>query len=114
MLNQNVLDELISDLKVNYKGIIKQLRLEHCMDDQGDYISLMMIELYKSRRHKGYGSTIMSEIINIADHHNVRIKLWVTDVFGTNFKALYYFYHKHNFFLIKNENDGNMIYYPCN
>jgi N-acetylglutamate synthase-like GNAT family acetyltransferase len=112
-LNQNVLDNLISYLKKDkYKSIIKELKLEHCTDDSGDYICLTCIKIKKYQQCKGYGSVIMSEIIKFADEHNVRIILYATNIFGSELKRLYEFYRKFGFVLIKKDNDGQMLYYP--
>lgn len=116
-LNQNVLDEFISYLKTKYKNIIHQITLEHCTDDYGDYINLILIKIKKSQRRKGYGSAIMYELCAIADSHNVRVKLYAVNIYGTDLKALYAFYGKHGFVLIKNDiliknSMDEMIYYP--
>lgn len=112
-LNQNVLDELISYLKKDkYKNKIQDLKLEHCTDEHGEYIYLVCVKIKKSQKQKGYGSAVMSDIIQFADNHNVRIKLWVTNIFGSDLKRLYEFYEKHGFILFKDFNDGHMIYYP--
>ena len=114
-LNQVVLDEYVSYLKKNkYKNLIQDLKLEHCTDDSGDYIYLVKILIKKSQRRKGYGNAVLGEIIQLSDKYNVRIRLYVTDIYGTNLNALYEFYKKHGFFLIKTENDGHMIYLPKN
>ena len=113
VLNQNVLDDFISYLKKDkYKNKIQDLKLEYCTDEFGDYIYLVLIKIKKSQQKNGYGSAIMDDIVQLADKHNVRIRLWVTDIFGTPLKVLYGFYKKHGFVLIKNDNDGHMIYYP--
>jgi GNAT superfamily N-acetyltransferase len=117
MLNQNVLDDHISYLKkIKFKNLIQELRLEYCTDDDGNYIYLVCIKIKKSQQKRGYGNAVLDEIVQLADKHNVRVRLWVTDIFGTNLKVLYEFYKKHGFVLIKNDNDGHMIYYPkkCN
>jgi GNAT superfamily N-acetyltransferase len=117
MLNQNVLDDHISYLKkIKYKNLIQELRLEYCTDDDGDYLYLVCIKIKKSQQKRGYGNAILDEIVQLADKHNVRVRLWVTDIFGTNLKVLYEYYKKHGFVLIKNDNDGHMIYFPkkCN
>jgi GNAT superfamily N-acetyltransferase len=117
VLNQNVLDERISYLKtIRYKNKIQDLKLEHCTDEDGEYIYLVCIKVKKSQQKKGYGNAVLDEIVQLADNHNVRIKLWVTDVFGTSLKVLYEYYKKHGFILIKTNNDGHMIYFPrkCN
>ncbi len=114
MLNQNVLDEFIFYLKKNkYKNIIQELKLEYCTDEEGvGYIYLVCIKIKKSQREKGYGSTIMSKIIKLADQHNVQIHLYATNIFGSDLRRLYGFYRKQGFVLIKKANDGHMIYYP--
>jgi len=112
-LNQVVLDEYVSYLKKNkYKNLIQDLKLEHCTDDNGDFIYLVKILIKKSQRRKGYGNAVLGEIIQLSDKYNVRIRLYVTDIYGTNLNALYEFYKKHGFILIKNDNDRYMLYYP--
>lgn len=113
MLNQKILDDFIFYLKkVKFKNILQELNLEYCTDDQGDYIYLLLIKIKKSQRNKGYGGVILDSIVQLADEHNVRIRLYVTDIYGTELKVLYEFYKKHGFFLIKNNNDGHMLYKP--
>jgi GNAT superfamily N-acetyltransferase len=113
ILNQNVLNQFrLFLIKTKYKNVLKELTLEHCTDDDGMYIMLNCIQIKKSQRNKGYGSAVMSEIVQYADSHNVRIRLYVTDLFGSDLKQLYEFYRKHGFVLIKTDNDGHMIYYP--
>lgn len=112
MINQNVLDEHISYLKTKYKNKIQDLKLEHCTDEYGDYIYLVCIKIKKSQKLKGYGTAVLSEIIDLADNHNVRIILYATNIFGADLNRLYTFYIRHGFVLIKKDNDGKMIYQP--
>ena len=113
VLNQNALNQLrLFLIKNKYKNVLKELTLEHCTDDTGELIQINCIQIKKSQRSKGYGSAVMSEIVQLADNHNVRIRLYATDIFGAELKRLYGFYEKHGFVLIKNDNDGHMIYYP--
>lgn len=112
-LTQNVLDNLISYLKKDkFKNILQELKLEHCTDENGDYIYLVCIKIKKSQQCKGYGSVVMSEIVRLADDNNVRIVLYATNVFGSELKRLYGFYRKLGFVLIKKNNDGRMVYFP--
>lgn len=112
-LNQAVLDEQIFYLKkTKYKNLIQDLRLEYCTDNDGNYIYLVCIKIKKSQQKKGYGNAVLHEIVQLADKHNVRIRLWATDIFGTELKVLYELYKKHGFVLIKNDSDGHMVYFP--
>jgi len=111
-LNQNVLDSFVSYLKKKHKNILQDLLLEECTDEQGMYVKLNLIKIKKSQRHKGYGSSVMYELCAFADLYNVRIKLYATNLYGSDLKALYAFYGKHSFVLIKNDNIGEMLYYP--
>ncbi len=112
-LNQTILDDFVFYLKnVKYKNKIQELILEHCSDEIGDYIYLIRIAVKKSQQKKGYGSAIISDIVQLANKYNVRIKLWISDIFGVNLNVLYEFYKKNGFFLIKNKIDGYMIYIP--
>lgn len=111
-LNQNVLDESVSYLKKKYKNIIQDYNLFAEIDDDGMYIKLNLIKIKKSQRGKGYGSLVMYELCALADLYHVRVKLYCTNLYGSDLKALYAFYGKHGFVLIKNENIGEMLYYP--
>lgn len=111
-LNQQILDEYVLYLKKEkYKNKIQELKLEYCTDDR-NYIYLVKILIKKSQRKKGYGNAIISDIVQLADKYNVRIKLYMTNIYGMDLKVLYEFYKKHGFILIKNDNDGYMLYYP--
>lgn len=112
-LNQIVLDERSSYLKkIKYKNIISDLKLEYCTDEDGEYIYLVCIKIKKSQQLKGYGAAVMSEVQQLADKYNVRIRLYATNIFGAELKRLYGFYRKLGFVLIKKCNDGEMLYYP--
>jgi ribosomal protein S18 acetylase RimI-like enzyme len=111
-LNQ-VLDDRCSYLKkIKYKNILQELKLKHCTDEHGDYIHLVCIKIKKSQKEKGYGTAVLSEVIKLADNHNVRIILYATNIYGSDLKRLYGFYIKHGFVFLKKENDGKMIYLP--
>ena len=113
-LNQNVLNDFQTFLiKNKYKNKIQELKLEHCTDEQGDYINLNVIRVKTSQQNKGYGMSVMSDIIQLADSHNVRIKLFATNLWGADLKRLYGFYEKQGFVRIKNKIDiGKLIYFP--
>ena len=114
-MNQNVLNDFTKVLiKTKYKNKIQELKLEHCTDADGNYINLNVIRVKTSQQNKGYGNSIMNDIVLLADSHNVRIRLFATNLFGAELKRLYAFYKKHGFVLIKSEEDvniGHMIYY---
>jgi ribosomal protein S18 acetylase RimI-like enzyme len=112
MLNQNVLDEYISYLKTKYKNKLQELKLEYCTDTDGEYIYLVCIKIKKQYKERGYGSLIMSEVIELSNKHNVRIRLYCTNIFGADLKRLYGFYQRLGFVLIKNDEIGEMLYCP--
>jgi GNAT superfamily N-acetyltransferase len=114
-LNQNVLNEFVDVLiKTRYKNKIQELKLEYCTDVDGNYISLNVLRIKKSQQNKGYGSMVTGDIVYLADLFNVHIKLFATNLWGADQKRLYRFYEKNGFVLIKNDNDGHMIYYSKN
>lgn len=114
-INQTILDDFTFNLKkVKYKNKIQDLKLELCNDKNGEYIYLALIKIKKNIRCNGYGSLIMSELINLANIYNIRIILYASDLYCSDLNRLYEFYIKHGFFLIKKENDGQMIYNPKN
>ena len=111
-MEEIVLLDFQTFLNKNNKNVLHELKLEHCTDEQGEYINLNVLRIKKNQKNKGYGSLILGEIVQFADNENVRIKLLATNLWGSEIKRLYEFYKKHGFVLIKNENDGKMIYYP--
>lgn len=114
-LNQNVLNDYAKVLiKTRYENKIQELKLEHCTDEEGDFINFNVLRIKKSQQNMGYGSMIMSDITYLADLFNVRVKLYATNLWGAELKRLYTFCEKQGFVLIKTDNDGHMIYYSKN
>jgi GNAT superfamily N-acetyltransferase len=113
MIDDNVLKEFADFLiKIRYKNVLKELKLDTWQDDDGMYICLNVILIKKSARNKGNGSLILKDIVQFADLHNVRVKLYCTNLYGADLQRLYKFYERHGFVLIKKDNDGHMIYFP--
>ena len=118
MLTQNVLKQYCSHLKnVKYKGIVQDVKLEHCIDINEDnlteadhHIILRIIRIRKSQRNKGYGSIVLKDIIALANSYNVRIVLYASEKYGSDLNGLYKFYEKHGFVQIKDDPDHKMIY----
>lgn len=113
-INQFVLDCNIAYIRTKYKNIVQDYKIECCTDDDGMYIALFLIKIKKSQRRKGYGSLVMYELCTLADTYNVRVRLYATNVYGSEIKRLIPFYIKHGFVLIKNDdiNTGEMLYFP--
>jgi len=111
-VDQQVLDDFNKEIKIKYRNKIQDLKIEYCQDELGDYIYLVCIKIKKSQKNQGYGSLVMSEVVNLADSSSLRVKLWVTNIFGANIDRLYEFYKKHGFVLVRTDNDGHMIYFP--
>ena len=95
-------------INFKYKNILQQLMLEQCTCEDR-LIWLKLIKIKKSQRKKGYGDAVIDDIIQFADNHNVRVKLWITNIYGIDKRALSEFYKKHGFTLI---NSNEMVYYP--
>jgi GNAT superfamily N-acetyltransferase len=114
ILDQTILDDFVFNLKFNkYKNKILDLKLEDCTDGENvHYIYLGLINIVKSQRNKGYGTAIMYEITNLANIYNVQIRLWVTDLYGSDFKRLIMFYKNHGFTLMKDKMNTQMKYIP--
>jgi len=114
MITQKDLDNFIAYLKKDkYKNKIQDLKLNHCTDEQGnEFIYLVLIQIKKSQRNMGYGSALLSDIINFLDQHQIEMRLYATNLYGADLKRLYGFYRKHGLVLIKNNNDGQFVYRP--
>ena len=117
-LTGQILKEYSSYLKnVKYKGIVQDVKLEHCTDiddtniSEGDHhIILRIIRIRKPMRNKGYGSIVLSDIIALANSYNVRMILYASEKYGSDLNGLYKFYEKHNFVKVINDPDHKMIY----
>lgn len=111
-VTQKQLDEFVFYLKrVKYLNKIQDLKLEY-NNDECPYIYLVLIKIKKSQRGKGYGSAVLSDILNFADENQIEIRLYATNIYGADLRRLYGFYRKHGLVLIKNNNDGKFVYRP--
>ena len=116
MLNQNVLNDFQLFLSnVRFKNKIEEIALEHCTDEQGDFINFNVLRIKKSQQNKGFGSMILSDVVELADHYNVRVKLLVTNLWGSEILRLQAFCSKQGFVINKTDtlyDQDKMIYYP--
>jgi predicted acetyltransferase len=111
-INQDIVDRFVSYLiNEKYNNIVQDIQIDYCDNERGKYLKLIVVLIKKSQRNKGYGSTILSEIVQFANVHNVRIILYVCTVFGSDINRLYDFYYKHNFSLLEKD---EMVYNPVN
>ncbi len=109
-VNQEILNKFVYFLKKEkYANAIQDLSLEYCTDSHGGYMQLLLIRMKARMKNQGWGSAVMSDIIRFANEHNVRVKLWITDVYGSDLKRLKVFYKRNGFHSIPN---NNMIYHP--
>jgi GNAT superfamily N-acetyltransferase len=114
MLDQEKINGFVLHLKkTKYKNKIQELIIEYCTNDNNEnYLQLFLIKIKDSQKNKGYGSAIISDIVQFADEYNVQIKLWTSNIYGGDLKRLFEFYKKNGFVLIKTPDKNNMIYYP--
>jgi GNAT superfamily N-acetyltransferase len=112
-MNQIVLKEFTTNLKkVKYKNVLQSLTLEYNTDQAIPYIYLGLIKIKKSQQCQGYGSAVMSDVLKLADQEQLEIRLYATNIYGSELRRLYAFYRKHGFVLINNNKDGNFVYRP--
>lgn len=110
-MDQIVLNEFQAKILAKYKKTIQEIALEHCTDVSGDYISFNVLRIKTSQQHKGYGSSVLSAVVQLADRENVRVKLLVTNLWGSDVRQLKQFVRKHGFVETDVEKD-RMIYFP--
>jgi ribosomal protein S18 acetylase RimI-like enzyme len=119
-MNQSTLDEFVIEMKKNkYRNKIQDLKLEYCdgrdnkINNQcTPYIYLALIKIKKSCREQGIGHSVMSDLVILADSHNVQIRLWPTNLYGADLRRLMGFYKRHGFVVIKDKLETTMEYYP--
>jgi GNAT superfamily N-acetyltransferase len=108
LMDQATLNQISTQLKTKFKNKIQEIALEYCIDSKGEYINWNVLRIKKSQQSKGYGSSVMSEIVQYADNENVRIKLLPTNLWGSDVRRLRAFCQKYGFTKVKDR----MIYYP--
>lgn len=110
MITQAALTKFSLDLRKKYP-VIQNLCLivQDCPDTNVRYIELFFIKIKKSQQHKGYGSTVLSAIVQFADELNVQVRLTPAAMYGTPIQALKQFYTKAGF---SHMDDTTMIYFP--
>lgn len=116
MLTKIVLKQFCTYLRRDkYKNVLQELKVEYCTDDDGTpYLHLNVIKIKSRQRSQGWGSKVMSDIINFADKQNVRVELYASNIFGSNVNRLYGFYQRQGFTRIPEDKDGKMLRQPKN
>ena len=118
-LTQDILKQYCSHLKnVKYKGIVQDVKLEHCTDIDEDnliegdqYIILRLIRIRKPMRNKGFGSIVLKDIITFINNYNVRIVLYASEKYGSDINGLYKLYKRFGFTKVANDVDHKMLYH---
>lgn len=92
-----------------YPGIVQDLKLEYNDDRNPPHIYLALIRIKKKYRGMGYGSKILKRIIKFAEKHEIDIRLYATNIYGSDLDRLYQFYMNHGF-VLTNKKDGRFLY----
>jgi predicted GNAT family N-acyltransferase len=112
-MDQIVLKEFCTQLKkIKYKNVLQELKLEYNTDEECPFIYLGLIKIKKSQQCQGYGSSVMSDIIKLSDREQIELRLYATNIYGSELKRLYGFYRKHGFVLTGNNKDSKFVYRP--
>lgn len=112
-MDKLLLKEFCTNLKKDkYKNVLQDFKLEYNTDEEYPFIYLSLIKIKKSQQNKGYGSAVMSKIINLADKEQLEVRLYATNIYGSELRRLYGFYRKHGFVLVNNNKDGHFVYRP--
>jgi len=110
MITQHNLTKFSLDLRKKYPTIQNLcLLIQDCPLTNVRYIELFFIRIKKSQQGKGYGSTVLSAIVQFADEQNVQVRLTPTAMYGTSIQVLYGYYTKNGF---SHMDDKTMIYFP--
>lgn len=111
-LTKDLLKQFVLDTKKDFSDIIEYLKLDLQEDKDGKFIYITLIKIRKSKIDKGFGSIIMSRIIDFALLYNIRIKLWATCIYGSNLLRLVEFYKRFGFKSYNKIRVEEMIYKP--
>ena len=112
ILTKKTLKEFCTYLKKEkYNGIVQEIKLEYCTDDNDNtiFIHLNTIKIKKLKRNQGWGSKILTDIVQFADKYNVKIQLYASNIFGSTVDRLYGFYQRQGFTRIVDDKDGLMV-----
>ena len=109
-ISQHNLDTLSNYLKnVKFRGHVQTLRLELQEDEHGHFIYIGLINVKKQSMNRGIGTSIINEIVDLANNRGYRVKLWATCVYGSNLSRLIEFYGRFGFV---SSGDCEMVYDP--
>lgn len=109
MVTQHNLTKFSLDLKKKYPIQNLTLILQVCPDTNVQFIGLFFIRIKKSQQMKGYGSLVLSAIVQFSDENNIQVRLTPAAMYGTPIEVLYGFYTKNGF---SHMDDKTMIYFP--
>lgn len=109
-IEDNVLKDYCTDLKLMYKEL-QRLKITNNTDETPPYLQLDEIKIWKKFRNQGWGTEVLIKICRFADTHNVQVRLYASDILGSDLEGLYRFYRKHDFVSINNS-ENNFIYKP--
>ena len=109
-LSQHNLTKFSLDLRKKYP-VIQNLTLlvQECPNTNVQFIELFFIRIKKSQQQRGYGSIVLSAIVQYADLNNVQVRLTPAAMYGTDIRVLQGFYTKNGFNYM---DDKTMIYFP--
>ncbi|MFE7063879.1 GNAT family N-acetyltransferase [Sutcliffiella sp. NPDC057660] len=83
--------------------------LKAFFNDEFTDISLADIEIEEYLSNNGYGSILLSTLIEIAKKRNINITGWISSVDSDHIDRLIHFYKKHNFEVILDANSSGSL-----
>lgn len=108
-MDKQELKDFVTYLKRKYLGKIQDLKLEYNTDYKRPHIYLSLIRIKRLYRRQGIGSKVMRDLRRFADHYQIEIWLYATNIYGTDLEHLYTFYLKQGF-QMTNKKDGRFKY----
>jgi GNAT superfamily N-acetyltransferase len=110
-MDKQELKDFVTYLKRKYPDKIQDLKLEYNTDYKKPHIYLSLIRIKRLYRRQGIGSKVLRELRRLADHHQIEIWLFATNIYGSDLDRLYSFYLKQGF-TMTNKKDGRFKYKP--
>ncbi len=109
VINDKDFKIFVIELKRQYAEVLQEVTIINNTDECPIHLYITTIKIKNKYRGMGWGSKILTDIVQFADRHNVQVQLYASDILGSDLRGLYKFYRRNKFVLIK---DNKFVHRP--